>query len=507
MACVSGETNARRPMPSTGPLLLGVAAFLATAPALAEDGPDADYLRLRTVAISVQYYDGQDWKTYPKGLGSGFLVHPGGYLLTAKHVAPEELISDQTQRSRVRLLGRIGDRSSAERPLQIVDVHPQRDVMLLKFHRDPDQKPFEYFELTDKFTLPRLQVSAAGFPASSDGTIRIITAYMTSDLVEGKQLGEVRARLEGGFSGGPVLSGRTVVGLVESSSTVGQLETFNFVPMRSLKGWLSENISLPKPVQGLREVKLAGPARLELIKHLNDRWSDLRIFLDIPRADVSKWPRGEEPERLLDWLEQRGRLGELRPAFKALGYDDLLKYLPEGGADGSGAASTAPSATGQEVANRARRAPGAYLSVKQLDNGLATLQLRFTDLPSDAVLSTIVLHLKQLGPEIDLEGQPSKRVEVARYTACVPSSIFDDPDPRVSVEADLLRDGNEVYTRADITLWYDRRDRAVRLSIIPQYLDQYGNPVVVPTTPDHVEVTLKNSRLVLSERAGRNRGE
>ncbi len=77
----------------------------------------------------------------------------------------------------------------------------------------------------------------------------------------------------------------------------------------------------------MREVKLAGPARLELIRRLDDRWSDLRIFLGVPRADVSRWPKGEEPERLLYWLETRDRLGELRPAFKALQYDDLIPLL------------------------------------------------------------------------------------------------------------------------------------------------------------------------------------
>jgi hypothetical protein len=348
-----------------GPLLLGVAAFLVTAPALAEDGPGADYMRLRTVAISVQYYDGQDWKTYPKGLGTGFLVHPGGYLLTAKHVAPAELISDQTQRSRVRVLGRVGDRSSAETELQIVDVHPQRDAMLLKIHREPARGPFEYFELTDKLTLPILQVSAVGFPALRDGAMRIITAHMTSDLGEGKQLGEVGKKLEGGFSGGPVLYEREVVGLVESSSTVGQRESYNFVPIRSIKGWLSENISLPKPLQGSRQVTLKGPARLELIRHLDDRWSDLRIFFDVPRTDVSKWQKGEEPERLLDWLEQRNRLNELLPAFKALHYDDLIKYLTGGGADGPHTDEQYPNSQSGSIPARTSGAGNPVLQISQ----------------------------------------------------------------------------------------------------------------------------------------------
>ncbi len=36
-----------------------------------------------------------------------------------------------------------------------------------------------------------------------------------------------------------------MVGLVDSSSTVGQRDTFNFVPIRSIKGWLSADIPLP----------------------------------------------------------------------------------------------------------------------------------------------------------------------------------------------------------------------------------------------------------------------
>ena len=63
--------------------------------------------------------------------------------------------------------------------------------MLLAFVSGMDRKPLDYFELTDKFTLPILQVSAAGFPASKDGRIRIVTARMTCDLGEGVQTGEV----------------------------------------------------------------------------------------------------------------------------------------------------------------------------------------------------------------------------------------------------------------------------------------------------------------------------
>ncbi len=190
MALASEKWAVRRPAPRPDFVLLCVTAVVANTRASAEDGPDVDHIKPRIVAISVQYHDGQDWKTYQNGLGTGFLIHPDGYLLTAKHVAPPELIDDPKQYSKVRVFGRIGERSSGEMQLQIIDVHPQRDAMLLKFHREPDRKPFQYFDLTDKFTLPLLQVSAVGFPALGDGKLRIATAHMTSDLGEGAQLGE-----------------------------------------------------------------------------------------------------------------------------------------------------------------------------------------------------------------------------------------------------------------------------------------------------------------------------
>ncbi len=257
MACVSGETKPRRPGPSMGPLVLGVAAFFATAPALAEDGPDASYMRLRTVAISVRYHDGQQWTSAPKGLGSGFLIHPDGFVLTARHLAPDEYINDVEQRdNKVEIHGQVGGRSSPKMHLKIIAVHPDRDAMLLKFARGPDSEALKFFDLTNSFTLPIVQVSAAGFPAdpAEGGTLKVVTEFMRSPLGEGDLLGEVNARLPGGFSGGPVLRSREVVGLVETSSTEGQRETFNFVPIRLLRSWLSDHVKLDRsPLHQLKE--------------------------------------------------------------------------------------------------------------------------------------------------------------------------------------------------------------------------------------------------------------
>ncbi len=68
------------------------------------------------------------------------------------------------------------------------------------------------------------------------------------------------------------------------------------------------------------------------------------IYFEVPEADVSKWQKGQEPQQLLGWLQQRGRLNELRPAFKKLGFDDLIKYLPDDETNSAGADPNAPSA-------------------------------------------------------------------------------------------------------------------------------------------------------------------
>ena len=117
MALACEKWAFRRPADLLDFVLLGAAVVVANTRALAQDSPDVDYVRPRTVAISVEYHDGQDWRTYPRGLGTGFLLHPDGFILTAKHVVPEELLSDPLARSKLRVFGRIGDRSSSEMPL------------------------------------------------------------------------------------------------------------------------------------------------------------------------------------------------------------------------------------------------------------------------------------------------------------------------------------------------------------------------------------------------------
>jgi metacaspase-1 len=76
-----------------------------------------------------------------------------------------------------------------------------------------------------------------------------------------------------------------------------------------------------------RPASLSGHARLGIINRLVTRWEDLATYLEIPLADKAKFDKGNEPRRIMEWLEQRGRLQELRDAFNYLGWDDLIEEL------------------------------------------------------------------------------------------------------------------------------------------------------------------------------------
>ncbi len=51
------------------------------------------------------------------------------------------------------------------------------------------------------------------------------------------------------------------------------------------------------------------------------------MFLEIPYRDQAKFPNGDGPRWILNWLEQRGRLGQLDVAFQHLEWSDLTAIL------------------------------------------------------------------------------------------------------------------------------------------------------------------------------------
>jgi hypothetical protein len=72
---------------------------------------------------------------------------------------------------------------------------------------------------------------------------------------------------------------------------------------------------------------LSPKARISLKSGLVTRWENLADYFGIPFAEVAKFEKGHEPQRLLQWLEERSQLGALRDGLNYLGYDDLIKEI------------------------------------------------------------------------------------------------------------------------------------------------------------------------------------
>jgi hypothetical protein len=81
------------------------------------------------------------------------------------------------------------------------------------------------------------------------------------------------------------------------------------------------------PAPAVRPKTLSPKARIAIKKGLVRRWDDLADYFAIPLADRATFQQGYEPQRVLEWLEERKRLGDLRDAFNYLGYDDLIEEL------------------------------------------------------------------------------------------------------------------------------------------------------------------------------------
>lgn len=82
------------------------------------------------------------------------------------------------------------------------------------------------------------------------------------------------------------------------------------------------------PQRKLAPTTLDGKTRIILTGRLVDRWRPLAMYFDMTQAEQAQLIPGHEPKGILDWLEQRGKLRELREAFNFLGYDDLLEQIP-----------------------------------------------------------------------------------------------------------------------------------------------------------------------------------
>jgi hypothetical protein len=77
----------------------------------------------------------------------------------------------------------------------------------------------------------------------------------------------------------------------------------------------------------VRPDRLSGKGKLEIIDRLVDGWQDLALYFEIPPKDSARFAKGEETSKILEWIESRNRVAELRDAFNFVGRDDLIEVL------------------------------------------------------------------------------------------------------------------------------------------------------------------------------------
>ena len=172
----------------------------------------------------------------PVGLGSGFLIHPSGYIVTNEHVIAGEYNLTVTQFRR----GATELEKVQYNKVRIVALDSRLDLALLKIE-DAGPVPFPTVSLSGAATLNDGQaVFAIGSPLGLDRTVSqgIISSH--ARLLDGQLYIQTTTQINPGNSGGPLFNLRgEVVGVNNMKAMEVGVEGLNFaIPIDVLKNFL-----------------------------------------------------------------------------------------------------------------------------------------------------------------------------------------------------------------------------------------------------------------------------
>ena len=174
----------------------------------------------------------------PGGLGSGFIIHPDGYLVTNVHVISGEQEITVTQFVK----GEQEFRPIRYDEVRVVALNPHLDLALLKIE-DGNVNAFPFVPLGEEQALTQGEtVFAIGSPLGLDRTVSQGILSSTSRAIDGHVMLQTTASINPGNSGGPLfdLRGR-VIGVNNMKLAGVGLEGLSFaIPVMELKRFLSE---------------------------------------------------------------------------------------------------------------------------------------------------------------------------------------------------------------------------------------------------------------------------
>jgi len=172
----------------------------------------------------------------PTGLGSGFVIHPDGYVVTNQHViAGEHEITVTLFKERENELENLQLTT-----VRIVAFSPEMDLALLKVEADPPLS-FTTVPLAAESNLRQGQtVFAVGSPLGLDRSVSTGIVSLTNRVIAGNLYIQTTTEINPGNSGGPLFNLRgEVVGITNLKLAGIGLEGLNFaIPVSTLKEFL-----------------------------------------------------------------------------------------------------------------------------------------------------------------------------------------------------------------------------------------------------------------------------
>jgi len=215
--------------------IVGIDATPATAPPVSSGMP-ADSKGLYTLDNPQVYSTVEGVRTFgpavvvvksPGGLGSGFIVHEDGYLITnfhviegQKHLTVTQFVQEGAELKRV-----------IHKKIRIVALDAFHDLAVLQIE-DPDEAPFPKVVLSLDEPVYGESIFVIGNPAGLERTVTEGILSHTGRLFEGSLYLQLDASVNPGNSGGPLFNGHgQVIGVVNMGSRI--MQGLNFaIPVR-----------------------------------------------------------------------------------------------------------------------------------------------------------------------------------------------------------------------------------------------------------------------------------
>ena len=173
----------------------------------------------------------------PTGLGSGFIIHPDGYVVTNHHV-----VAGETELSVTRYVRGGGELERVRhQKIRIVATDPRVDLALLRIEDTKGVDAFPTVPVGDSLGLEEGQsVFAIGSPLGLDRTVSQGIVSSRNRLVDGQLYIQTTTQINPGNSGGPLFNLRgEVIGVNNMKAMAVGVEGLNFaIPAAVLKNFL-----------------------------------------------------------------------------------------------------------------------------------------------------------------------------------------------------------------------------------------------------------------------------